>query len=264
MWALDLDLEEFDISDNIEDGYHDLISDLVSASTPGTLTKLSTLDPRFDDFIATVEDAQVDDEKCGLTLYNDQSELDQVFSSIKILHLQGLYPQWRSPAYHGLVDLRITPTYEEPGPLSELEFITMLRASPKLRILHFGYPIINRSEGNVYDIRVVLNELEVLQITSFELGSFGVALEPHDVFRLISPGPKPLHFAMHCHPRNEDELTVDLSFEDTEAFLERAKVAKLCASRYSLPDRLFRMSSHLKVLILEEYQHTLSPSLPTN
>ncbi|KAG8701767.1 hypothetical protein FRC11_011927, partial [Ceratobasidium sp. 423] len=194
MWALDLDLENFDMFDNATDTYHAVIDSLILYSTPGMLTKLITLDPGFDGFITPGHDNIAIGGDCGLALLNSSYELDQVFASIAVLHLQGLYPRWQSLAYHGLVDLRITPAYNGSKPLSEWELMGILRASPELRILHFGYPITGRFEGDISQLRVNLGKLEVLQIASFPAStSSDSKLVVHDILRLISPGPEPLH-----------------------------------------------------------------------
>ncbi|KDN35007.1 hypothetical protein RSAG8_11950, partial [Rhizoctonia solani AG-8 WAC10335] len=265
MWALrvDLDLDEFAMFDNSADVYHHIISDLISGSTPGMLTKLKTLDGTFDDFIIPENDSEAGVGDRGLMLSTNRSELDQIFSSITVLQLQGLYPQWQSPTYHGLVDLRITPAYEGIKSLSEWELIAILKSSPELRILHFGYPISNRIEGNTSNSRVTLSRLEILQITSFQPGipshSF---LKVHNILRLISPGSNPLHLSVRSHFVNQDEDIGDHSIEEIGTFLARARVARLYTSTHFLPEEFFIISSYLKVLILDRYNHILSPLLP--
>lgn len=228
--------------------YQEVASGVISNSTPRHITELITDYPGCDTFIP-IDDHTGHDYIDSLKLPIHRLELDKIFDSIAILDISGLYPQWTNTAYRGLVDLRIVdlrmpPRSHERRSLSELQLITILKASPELRILHFGYPIIGRLQS---PFRVALNHLEVLRIIpdSPELGT-------HGVLRLIAPGSKPLRLTIQRSYYGQQVID-SRHIADTESFLTRARVEIFYVSRYSLPEKFFQESSHLKILILENH-----------
>lgn len=253
MGALYVKLQGTDF-DEVIDFYQAVIIFLISNSTPGCLTKLVIDYTQWANFVP----AGAKNDIYGLELPLSASELDQIFTPITVLDVKGLYPQWSSTAYHGLVDLRISSDNYDHRPMSELEFVTILKASPELRILHFSYPISDRLQGDVSSFRVALNNLQVLHVAIHE-----PEVKLHDVLRLITPGPKPLSLAVRRRYNQEEDRVFDLQVSETEAFLSRARVEKLFISECSLSEKLLQVPPHLKILILNKYKHSAVP-LPSN
>ncbi|KAG8730267.1 hypothetical protein FRC11_007135 [Ceratobasidium sp. 423] len=107
--------------------------------------------------------------------------------SITNLWLKGSYFNWKSRAYHGLVSLRLDPSTDSP-PISELEFINILEASPRLRFIDIDM-LISRKVDAPYLLPVHLPDLELL-------------VGDASLLRLIRPGSNELTVTItNCHSK---------------------------------------------------------------
>ncbi|CAE6430867.1 unnamed protein product [Rhizoctonia solani] len=208
------------------------------ASKPTALTKLTTSFPMADDETDEFVD-WFDDTNDG-------------FGHLTVLHLHGLFPLWRSVAYHNLVDLRLSsPSDERWARISELALQAILEASPGLRVLHFALQITDRQRDDKSIIPVHLNHLEVLSISTYR-GREEILLRPGHVLRLIAPGSKPLRLSI-CHSLEEDDLNgPGFSYSELVKFFRRSNIAKFC-TKYAYPqlDRLLCHASNLEDLALD-------------
>ncbi|KAG9076893.1 hypothetical protein FRC06_009233 [Ceratobasidium sp. 370] len=135
---------------------------------------------------------------------------------LRILHLQGAVFKWESPAYHGLVDLRL-----DTGPMSTLlaisvsQLANILSMSPKLGTLKLHRILITNPENWSPPAPIVLDCLQALNM---------VDLEPSSL-QLVLP--------LIAQPNSSAQLSVGLTFylgqlyDEIEAFFSRCRVATL-------------------------------------
>ncbi|EUC58552.1 F-box-like domain protein [Rhizoctonia solani AG-3 Rhs1AP] len=256
MRSLELDLEGF------SQGWpnaaaNSVMSTLFSECTPGMLSKLVTSDPDCFGFVTTTEEGRPDDS--GLKVDIKRADLEQIFSSITMLHLTGLYPRWTSHAYHGLVDLRLFSAStgdEGDSQIAEAQLVRILKASPGLRILHFEFEIIQWSETRTNASRVRLPDLEIVQVGSAYDVQF---TRIEHLLRLLEPGPKPLHLAARCHG---PESNPEPSTPELKSFFARSNVTKLYVTELPELPVLLPSLPHLKVLILLNLRNLSQPNPP--
>ncbi|KEP45783.1 putative F-box-like domain protein, partial [Rhizoctonia solani 123E] len=164
--------------------------------TPGTLEHLALIDhhPPKPNFINSTELAQESDywQDSGMRIKLPQRQIDEVLRPIQSLWLKNHYFPWESPAYYGLVDLRllrsekITETFIESTQLRGI-----LSGSPKLRTFQCAIKV-KGANAAVQDLPgpIYLAELEDLHLRQMEYR------ESQHVISLISPGPKPLSLSI--------------------------------------------------------------------
>ncbi|CAE6502021.1 unnamed protein product [Rhizoctonia solani] len=225
------------------------------ASQPIALTKLATsfpmADDELDEFIDWLDDT------------NDR------FSRLKILHLHGLFPLWKSTAYHNLVDLRLTaPSDARWTCILESQLRDILEASPKLRIFYFALRIIERKEDDELVIPVHLDDLEVLSIST-DRGEEDIILKPGHVLRLLAPGSKPLrlsiwHIYWFSYDEDDDDVERDdFTLNELVKFFQRSNITKLCVKEECPPlDRLLCHASNLEDLALENCLYSFNSMKP--
>ncbi|KAH7332605.1 hypothetical protein B0J17DRAFT_632245 [Rhizoctonia solani] len=135
--------------------------------------------------------------------------VERGFAPLKVLHLRGIFPVWSSTAYHGLVDLRLLSTAEWSY-IREAQLITILKSSPKLRILHFGLDIRSSAAGVTEEAEVNLQDLQVIRIFTTSPSYPGKHLHPSTLLRLLAPGSKPLRLCFNGHYKPEDGSVIEL------------------------------------------------------
>ncbi|CAE6463831.1 unnamed protein product [Rhizoctonia solani] len=147
-----------------------------------------------------------------------QEQIESAFASVTAFDLQGVFPLWSSTAYHGLVDLRLTSTGDW-SQINETELVAVLKASPGLRILHFGLWINILSPEVPRIAPVDLQDLQVVNIT--ETSNHQGSTCPSSLLRLLSPGIKPLRLSIGDIYEHEAGLVTEL-----ERFFARSRIAR--------------------------------------
>ncbi|KAG8714499.1 hypothetical protein FRC11_008217 [Ceratobasidium sp. 423] len=231
----------------------DALRSLLLGSTRGLFTRLITrvYDSESDHFITALPG---DNHDSPLSLDMTAEQLDKILASITVLHTRGIHPRWESTAYHNLVDLRLVSAGARPdrSPIAKSKLITILRASPHLRIFHFGMCISDRNSttsGTDSVQTVPLVDLEILRI-------FGYAnLVAHDntesLLSLLAPGARPLRlFLDSTNKRKKLQLTDAITINETRAFLKRSNVVELRAHGHLLPTELLSLPTYLRVLVI--------------
>ncbi|KDN43696.1 hypothetical protein RSAG8_05886, partial [Rhizoctonia solani AG-8 WAC10335] len=148
-----------------------------------------------------------------------QPLLDDIVQSIRILRLDGHFFPWASPAYHGLVDLRLSTTRPKRGHrpfIQAAQLREILLACPKLRALDFGIKI-NGQNSQATLSPVPLNDLEVLNIRHLSLVLY------EEFLPLLAPSGRPLK--LMCQTRLKEEPTPYCPA--LLAFFQRSKVTRL-------------------------------------
>ncbi|KAF8741536.1 hypothetical protein RHS02_03331, partial [Rhizoctonia solani] len=151
---------------------------------PGTLRQLSILKRGKYDHYQAIESADNTRTHQSLLLDVPEQSLEDVWANVDVLRLKGLYPVWSSKIYHGLVELRLPSI--PGGSMTESQFVTILKASPQLRILEFGIKITARGSTAASKKPISLADLEVLITSTWDRPQLTHFL------KLIAPGPKPL------------------------------------------------------------------------
>ncbi|KDN35012.1 hypothetical protein RSAG8_11955, partial [Rhizoctonia solani AG-8 WAC10335] len=224
-------------------GENSVLETLFSKCVPGVLTKFVTMDVERFGFITTIDDRGFGTST--IFLYLTSADLNNVFSSVTVLHLTGLFLRWTSLAYRGLVDLRLcVDCGEDDDTISEAELVRILKASPGLRILHFELAITHLAGRGVAAPRVRLPDLEVLQVKS----SYGVnSIHGIEHFlRLLEPGRNPLHLSIR---RRSYPVGTELPTTETTAFFARTNTTKLYVTHFPQVLKLLPWLPHLKIYI---------------
>ncbi|KAL5632010.1 hypothetical protein ACGC1H_000137 [Rhizoctonia solani] len=176
--------------------------------------------------------------------------LERSFAALEALDLCSIFPPWNSKAYHGLVELKLTSSMDELySRIPEQDLITILKASPGLRILHFAMNIVSRHKGTKWNGTVVLNSLEELEISSWYDFQDKPALKVESLLRLLSPDNRPLRLMIQT--LDYDSAS---SWQAIKSFLARSNVTKFHAkSGAPSIDELLRCMPHLTELVFSGF-----------
>ncbi|KAH7332597.1 hypothetical protein B0J17DRAFT_771693 [Rhizoctonia solani] len=184
-----------------------------------------------------------DDRSFELSL--TQEQIESAFAALTALDLQGVFPLWSSTAYHGLVDLRLTST-EDWSQIEEAELATIFKASPELRILHFGLWINAPSPDTPRIAPVDLQDLQVVNIT--EINNHQGSTCPSSLLRLLAPGIKPLRLSISDIYECEAGLVTELG-----SFFARSRVARFYTHGTFPPiDILLPHAAYLESIVLDQ------------
>lgn len=172
--------------------------------------------------------------------------MDSLLIPTTNLRLHGLYFPWGHPAYHGLVDLRLTCYRGSKICITESELIGILTSSPKLQILGFNIPISDPLLENSSSFPVHLEDLEILDLTTVVGDQLGTVL------RLLAPGSKSLRF-LFTHNDGNFLPPVENEIKD---FFARSNVAwvrvdEMPYSPYPTLRELLDLLPDLRILALE-------------
>ncbi|ELU38896.1 F-box-like domain-containing protein [Rhizoctonia solani AG-1 IA] len=195
-------------------------------------------------------------------LHWEQDFINYSFSGVTNLRLCGVFFNWSSPLYHGLVDLRLTsPPIGGATDIYVYTLRSILSKCPELRIFHFSLQLIIHNTTDDESLfeqpeePVFLPELEVIHVStanaytgrheSFHVGS---------LLHLLAPGSKPLQLSLETgHNQNEHLLASD----EMKGFFSRSKVERLCLrnGHQSINDLRFCHLPVLKFLVLDSCRH---------
>ncbi|KAG8703521.1 hypothetical protein FRC08_002796 [Ceratobasidium sp. 394] len=159
----------------------------------------------------------------GTQLLRPASHLNcgMILPSLRILHLQGTVFNWNSPAYHGLVDLRIEATGQVDISVSVSQLANVLAMSPKLATLILSHVEVTSLEGWDAPTPIVLGCLQVLNLVNTRPGSTKLVLplitQPDPCAQLCVG----LIFITHCA-------------EEFKDFSSRSHITTLYCDGYSL------------------------------
>ncbi|CAE6455675.1 unnamed protein product [Rhizoctonia solani] len=124
----------------------------------------------------------------GALLAIPSARLDKLWLPISTIRISGLCPHWKSKAYYGLVELYIDTGIPY---ISETDLFGILRASPKLQVLHIkttiGEPANDTNREPAY--------LEDLRDLRFAISWDDRSSSSARILRRIAPGKKPLQLA---------------------------------------------------------------------
>ncbi|KAL5632155.1 hypothetical protein ACGC1H_000235 [Rhizoctonia solani] len=221
---------------------------LLANSTPGKLTKLVTrsTSAHANYFLLTPETwTDIDDNGMpdfGTRLDISDEQLETLFAPLTILHVCAIFPRWGSVAYHNLVDLRLTSSFEYSwSSIRETNLVSVLKASPGLRIFHFSLGIKYQSTESA---AVPLEDLEVLNIKTWP--TITDRTEVGSILRLIAPGRRPLRLTIQNIFYEEG-----LSIDETVQFFERSNIARFCAKQsYPPVKRLLPRAQNLEEFVI--------------
>ncbi|KDN34928.1 hypothetical protein RSAG8_12018, partial [Rhizoctonia solani AG-8 WAC10335] len=190
--------------------------------------------------------------------------IENGITPLKILHLCGVAPRWSSNVYCGLTDLRLSSSEYRWFRIDESTFITILRSSPTLQILHFELDILLHSvQENVTPVD--LPDLQVVKISRALIyhPNRDSIIQVGNVLRLLAPGTKPLN--LWFDDMGDPSI---YSLQELENFFARSKVRRFYYEYGYGTGRppiatLLRHGSHLEVLVLNYWFHPYGlPPLP--
>ncbi|CAE6441713.1 unnamed protein product [Rhizoctonia solani] len=173
-----------------------------------------------------------------------QEIINNSFSGVANLHLQGVFFNWSSMLYHGLIDLRLTSP--PIGRATDIDIYTLnlvLSKCPGLQIFHFSLQLITHevADDEVFFEQpcdpVSLPVLEVIEVSTAHAYTGGrPSFHAGSLLRLLAPGSKPLRLTLETgHSPNEPLFNSD----GMKEFLARSRVELLCVrSGHPLMDEL--------------------------
>ncbi|KAH7332591.1 hypothetical protein B0J17DRAFT_709628 [Rhizoctonia solani] len=183
--------------------------------------------------------------------------IDTGFSGVTSLHLRGIFFDWSRGLYHGLVDLRLSPSPTGRVPfITAFTLVAVLSKSPGLRIFQFSLNLSAPDDPDDTLSPVSLPDLEVVQISTARAWSCASSL-----FQLLKPGSKPLRLTLETGPY---ENLVDQG--GINEFFARSKVEKLCIRDGNLSMNELRRCDlpYLKVLVFDSCDRILIEPVPTS
>ncbi|CAE6516435.1 unnamed protein product [Rhizoctonia solani] len=243
-------LEIFVAEEDIGEFYPLVLEKLLPKSRPTTFTRFSLRSQREHNniFIIPSRSSQYGGQRVSsfIPVNLSQEILERSFAPLKSLDLCAIFPGWKSKAYHGLVELRLTSSMDELfSQIPEQDLIAILKASPGLRVLHFAIDIINQQKGSTLNGTVILKDLEELEISSSYEFQMRYKLKVGNLLRLLTPGNKPLSLMLQTM-----DYEPGASWEATKSFLARSNVTRFHAKTGApLIDELLRRMPHLTDLI---------------
>lgn len=244
---------KLDIRHEIEDCHAMIFYNCFATAEPGTLKQLcisaypsNDLSPR-----AFLEGTETSKNAENLSVALPEQLLGDLWRPITILHLSELYPYWTSQAYHGLVELRLTPFGTAAPPMTELQLARILKSSPRLRILHLN---INITESPLIDdtlVPVRLDDLRTLNVSLMEHNELGILL------RMLAPGSKSLDMTLAL-PIKARALDPNLKNE-IRGFFARSKITRLRVERSDTClwlTELLGLTPYIQALTMFEFTST--------
>lgn len=180
---------------------------------PGMFTSLTLKDKSYL-ALGFIEAAENPPAHESLLLNLPRQFLDDLWHSITVLRLDGLYPYWTSKAYHGLVELRL---HSSRHPISESQLVGILKSSPGLRVLHLDLSVEDPCPRNTSINPASLEDLEYLSFHSDHYSYLWLLL------RWIAPGQKPLQLSIS----DTDDMEQFLLGGEVKDFFARSSIVKL-------------------------------------
>ncbi|KAL5632226.1 hypothetical protein ACGC1H_000280 [Rhizoctonia solani] len=169
-----------------------------------------------------------------LVLNTPHSVIEDSFRRISILHSHGFFPSWSSAAYNNLVDLRLSTSPNSSwNSIPESGFRNILAQSPQLQILHVALKLTHKTQKTEPVSPIILENLEIVNITSYRPFGEGQVLELGDVLRHLAPGLRPLQLSV-CY--RDYYSSYGFSRNELIKFFQRAKITKFY-SKYTPPIR---------------------------
>ncbi|KDN38963.1 hypothetical protein RSAG8_09120, partial [Rhizoctonia solani AG-8 WAC10335] len=203
----------------------------------------------YNDTFISAEDVdsnldESDDELADFRLDLTEEQIESSFAHLTILHLCGIFPAWSSAAYSGLVDLRLMSGFEWSH-ITEDEFVTILKSSPTLQILHFG---IELYEPTNTVTPVNLQDLQVVKI--FTEDYEGMYQRPARLLRLLAPGLKPLRLSISGHFKPGTIFDMEM-----EQFFARSRMERFHTQvLFPAISLLLRQAAHLEQFVLDDFK----------
>ncbi|KAH7344172.1 hypothetical protein B0J17DRAFT_645575 [Rhizoctonia solani] len=182
-------------------------------------------------FIEPTSEDNYDQDEGVVTVDLSLEQIEQTLERIKVLHASELFPHWDSKAYHGLVDLRLASHCKtEATQVSQSQFVTILKASPGLRVLHFALQLTN-----------------VLSVSMYGDGDGNNLSQVASVLRLITPGSKPLRLTLQTGTYSDPSL-----LDTIKQFMLRSRISRFCAKKGAPPPyELIECAPHLTDLVFD-------------
>ncbi|CAE6363359.1 unnamed protein product [Rhizoctonia solani] len=239
------------------DTYRNTLSACLTHCAPGTFTTLITT--REPDSLAStyvffdIPDLDISEHSVGFYQQMYTMANEAVLLSIKKMCLHAFYPFWTSKAYHGLVELRVTPRTSTVS-ISESHLRGILQASPSLRILEFALEIVlPLPEGSAAPVR--LDHLEVLNIRLMKHTFIPTFLGT------ISPGPRPLQLSLSSAPNEDDHRLPLQTSAAIYTFFANTNVAVLHANDFNKDEvvGILKLCPHLQTLSWDGYNASSEP-----
>ncbi|KAF8699895.1 hypothetical protein RHS03_06736, partial [Rhizoctonia solani] len=191
---------------------------ILSALFEGAVAgRLATITMSHEDIYHSVikgkDHISADPEDVRVNLLTEQ--LEEILSGVVVLHLNRIYPQWNSRAFHGLAELRLRDMYSSVH-IKEAEFVGILRLSPRLRILELGVEIDDPLPTNARVTGVPLESLEILDLSGTRCCWHAIIL------RWLNPGSNPLQFKLYRGTCENLETKISLG-----PFLSRSNITRV-------------------------------------
>ncbi|EUC55435.1 F-box-like domain protein [Rhizoctonia solani AG-3 Rhs1AP] len=222
---------------NLEAYLMNVLRQFFGGCSPGTLTKLTS---RGEDFLPFIDPMAT--RSSSHVLLPPIEKLEAVWLSITTLHISdATCLPWSSNAFKGLIDLRLGAL---PNPISESEFVNILKSSPGLRILQFHLRVTGALPLNTLVEPIHLNDLEVLDLIEKSLDGPGL----ETLIRWIDLGQKSLRLSLWC----------PISAESLQSFFRRSNVTEFHCRidgsndiNIAQLEMILRLSPGLRVLAID-------------
>lgn len=174
--------------------------------------------------------------------------LDSKLHAISRLTLEGVFFPWSSPAYKGLVELRILASKQLQIPIPHQQLSALLSASPGLRVFHFDLAIENFDSGSeIYPVH--LEELEEVNIRQMPVWLASDYEKQELLLSLLTPGSKSLSLSMSISISGSYASHYgDMLPSEVHSFLERSNTTRLYITVIEHPHENFKLISFARIL----------------
>ncbi|CAE7146428.1 unnamed protein product [Rhizoctonia solani] len=195
---------------------------------PGTLKKLVIEKTGTSFYGRFLKPADHKQRHNSLLINLPHARLEGLWKSVSVLRLRGIYLNWGSQVYHGLVELCLSIDHKNQVDfpiIQESQLVVILAASPRLTVIRLDVVIEANTFTGEAATQARLDHLQILDLNFTAMSKVESSLRV--VLPLIHPGSQPLELLF---PRSFKPDALFHNRDLVQEFISRCTIAQLALS----------------------------------